>query len=444
MQNTVGIVSLGCAKNRVDAEMMMYKLNEAGFRLVQDAAMADAAIINTCGFIESAKQESIDEIIELGKLKREGKIKAIIVTGCLAERYQNEITKQLYEVDAAVGIGANSKIADIVLDALGGNKTELFPSKLELPLEGGRIQSTPPYTAYLKIAEGCDNRCTYCAIPLIRGGFRSREPENVIEEAKQLAEKGVRELNVIAQDTTRYGEDLFGKPYLAKLLKELCKIEKLRWIRVLYCYPERVTDELIDVMANEEKIVKYIDLPLQHCNAEILKSMNRRGSRESLTALLNKIRDRIPNVVLRTTFISGFPGETEEQFEELCEFAKEIEFDRLGCFPYSQEEDTPAAAFPNQLDGETKQNRADIIMEQQQLIMTRRCEKLVGTTAEVLVEGFDRIAECWYGRTYADAPEVDGCVFFTTGGKKPSIGSFVNVKITDTMGIDPVGEMIEN
>lgn len=444
MNYKAGIVSLGCAKNQVDAEMLLFSLKQKGFELVDDPAKADAVIVNTCGFIESAKQESIDEIIELGKLKREGKIKAIIVTGCLAERYQNEITKQLYEVDAAVGIGANSKIADIVLDALGGNKTELFPSKLELPLEGGRIQSTPPYTAYLKIAEGCDNRCTYCAIPLIRGGFRSREPENVIEEARQLAEKGVRELNVIAQDTTRYGEDLFGKPYLAKLLKELCKIEKLRWIRVLYCYPERVTDELIDVMANEEKIVKYIDLPLQHCNAEILKSMNRRGSRESLTALLKKIRDRIPNVVLRTTFISGFPGETEEQFEELCEFAKEIEFDRLGCFPYSQEEDTPAAAFPNQLDEETKQNRADIIMEQQQLIMTRRCEKLVGTTAEVLVEGFDRIAECWYGRTYADAPEVDGCVFFTTDGEKPSIGSFVNVKITDTMGIDPVGEMIEN
>ena len=444
MNYKAGIVSLGCAKNQVDAEMLLFSLKQKGFELVDDPAKADAVIVNTCGFIESAKQESIDEIIELGKLKREGKIKAIIVTGCLVERYQNEITKQLYEVDAAVGIGANSKIADIVLDALGGNKTELFPSKLELPLEGGRIQSTPPYTAYLKIAEGCDNRCTYCAIPLIRGGFRSREPENVIEEAKQLAEKGVRELNVIAQDTTRYGEDLFGKPYLAKLLKELCKIEKLRWIRVLYCYPERVTDELIDVMANEEKIVKYIDLPLQHCNAEILKSMNRRGSRESLTALLNKIRDRIPNVVLRTTFISGFPGETEEQFEELCEFAKEIEFDRLGCFPYSQEEDTPAAAFPNQLDEETKQNRADIIMEQQQLIMTRRCEKLVGTTAEVLVEGFDRIAECWYGRTYADAPEVDGCVFFTTDGKKPSIGSFVNVKITDYLNVDLVGEIMDN
>lgn len=444
MNYKAGIVSLGCAKNQVDAEMLLFSLKQKGFELVDDPAKADAVIVNTCGFIESAKQESIDEIIELGKLKREGKIKAIIVTGCLAERYQNEITKQLYEVDAAVGIGANSKIADIVLDALGGNKTELFPSKLELPLEGGRIQSTPPYTAYLKIAEGCDNRCTYCAIPLIRGGFRSREPENVIEEAKQLAEKGVRELNVIAQDTTRYGEDLFGKPYLAKLLKELCKIEKLRWIRVLYCYPERVTDELIDVMANEEKIVKYIDLPLQHCNAEILKSMNRRGSRESLTALLNKIRDRIPNVVLRTTFISGFPGETEEQFEELCEFAKEIEFDRLGCFPYSQEEDTPAAAFPNQLDEKTKQNRADIIMEQQQLIMTRRCEKLVGKTAEVLVEGFDRIAECWYGRTYADAPEVDGCVFFTTDGKKPKPGDFVNVKITDYLNVDLVGEIMDN
>ena len=444
MNYKAGIVSLGCAKNQVDAEMLLFSLKQKGFELVDDPAKADAVIVNTCGFIESAKQESIDEIIELGKLKREGKIKAIIVTGCLAERYQNEITKQLYEVDAAVGIGANSKIADIVLDALGGNKTELFPSKLELPLEGGRIQSTPPYTAYLKIAEGCDNRCTYCAIPLIRGGFRSREPENVIEEAKQLAEKGVRELNVIAQDTTRYGEDLFGKPYLAKLLKELCKIEKLRWIRVLYCYPERVTDELIDVMANEEKIVKYIDLPLQHCNAEILKSMNRRGSRESLTALLNKIRDRIPNVVLRTTFISGFPGETEEQFEELCEFAKEIEFDRLGCFPYSQEEDTPAAAFPNQLDEETKQNRADIIMEQQQLIMTRRCEKLVGTTVEVLVEGFDRIAECWYGRTCADAPEVDGCVFFTTGGKKPKPGDFVNVKITDHLNVDLVGEIMDH
>ncbi len=439
MNYKAGIVSLGCAKNQVDAEMLLFSLRQKGFEIVDDPAKADAVIVNTCGFIESAKQESIDEIIELGKLKREGKIKAIIVTGCLAERYQNEITRQLYEVDAAVGIGANSKIADITLDALGGKKTELFPSKLELPLEGGRIQSTPRYSAYLKIAEGCDNRCTYCAIPLIRGGYRSRDFDSVISEARALAENGVKELNVIAQDTTRYGEDLFGEPQLAKLLRELCKIDGLRWIRVLYCYPDRVTDELIDVIANEEKIVKYIDLPLQHCNAEVLKRMNRRGSRESLTALLNKIKSKIPGVVLRTTFITGFPGETEEQFEELCEFSKDIEFERLGCFPYSQEEDTPAADFPNQLDEKTKQDRADIIMEQQQIIMSRYCESLVGTEAEVLVEGYDRIAECWYGRTYADAPEVDGCVFFTCDGKKPNIGDFVKVNITDFTGIDPVG-----
>ena len=443
MNYKAAVVSLGCAKNQVDAEMLLYSLKQNGFTLVDDPAKADAVIVNTCGFIESAKQESIDEIIELGALKREGKIKAIIVTGCLAERYQNEITKQLYEVDAAVGIGANAKIADIVLDALGGKKTELFPGKLELPLEGKRVQSTPPYTAYLKIAEGCDNRCTYCAIPMIRGNFRSRKLENVVKEARELAENGVKELNVIAQDTTRYGEDIYGKPMLARLLTELCKIEKLKWIRVLYCYPDRVTDELIDVIANEEKIIKYIDIPLQHCNADVLKAMNRRGSRESLTALLNKIKSKIPNVVLRTTFITGFPGETEEQFEELCEFAKDIEFQRLGCFPYSQEEDTPAAGLPNQIDEDTKQNRADIIMEQQQGIMARRCEELIGTTAEVLVEGFDRIAECRYGRTYADAPEVDGCVFFTCNGAKPKIGDFVKVKITDSMGIDPVGE-IEN
>lgn len=442
MNYKAGIVSLGCAKNQVDAEMLLFTLKQRGFEIVNDPAKADAVIVNTCGFIESAKQESIDEIIELGKLKREGKIKAIIVTGCLAERYQNEITKQLYEVDAAIGIGANSKIADVALEALGGKKSELFPDKLELPLYGGRVQSTPPHTAYLKVSDGCDNRCTYCAIPLIRGRFRSRTIENVLQEAKDLAANGVKELNVIAQDTTRYGEDLYGEPQLARLLRELCKIDGFKWIRVLYCYPDRVTDELLDVIASETKIVKYIDLPLQHCNAGVLKNMNRRGSRESLTALLNKIKSKIPNVILRTTFITGFPGESEEQFEELCEFAKEIEFTRLGCFAYSQEEDTPAADFPNQLDEETKQHRADIIMEQQQSVMARYCESLIGTTAEVLVEGYDRLAECFFGRTYADAPEVDGCVFFTAGGKKPKAGDFVKVKITDYTGIDPVGELI--
>ncbi|MER2080111.1 MAG: 30S ribosomal protein S12 methylthiotransferase RimO [Ruminococcus sp.] len=443
MNEKIGIVSLGCAKNQVDAEQLLYTLRERGYQLVSDPADADAVIVNTCGFIESAKQESIDEIIELGKLKREGTIRAIIVTGCLAERYQNEITKQLYEIDAAVGIGANAQIADIVEKTLGGEKTEIFPDKLSLPLNGGRVQSTPFYTAYLKIAEGCDNCCTYCAIPLIRGRFRSREMEDVLSEARTLAANGVRELNVIAQDTTRYGEDLYGTPQLTKLLRELCKIDGFRWIRVLYCYPDRVTDELIEVMAAEDKIVKYIDLPLQHCSGEILRRMNRRGDKESLTALLQKIKDKIPNVVFRSTFITGFPGETEEQFEELAEFADEIRFQRLGCFPYSQEEDTPAALMPDQIDDEIKQERAEIIMDNQQTIMAEYCESLLDTDIEVLVEGFDRIAECFFGRTYADAPEVDGCVFFTCGDKKPKAGDFVRVHIDDYLGCDPVGTMID-
>lgn len=442
MNYKVGIVSLGCAKNQVDAEMLLFTLKNKGFTIVNDPADADAVIVNTCGFIDSAKQESIDEIIELGKLKQEGTIKAIIVTGCLAERYKNEITKQLYEVDAAIGIGANQKIADVVLEALNGKKTELFPDKLLLPMEGGRVQSTPFYSAYLKVAEGCDNCCTYCAIPLIRGHFRSRQPDDVIKEAEQLAANGVKELNVIAQDTTRYGEDLFGEPYLAKLLKRLCKIDGFKWIRVLYCYPDRVTDELIDVIAEEDKIVKYIDIPLQHCNGEVLKNMNRRGDRESLTALLNKIKSKIPNVIFRSTFITGFPGETEEQFEELADFAAEIKFQRLGCFPYSKEEDTKASLMENQIDDDIKQKRADIIMEHQQSVMAQYCESLVGSEVEVLVEGYDKLAECFFGRTYADAPEVDGCVFFTCNGEKPKAGDFVKVKITDYMGCDPVGECV--
>lgn len=442
MNYKVGIVSLGCAKNQVDAEMLLFTLKNKGFTIVNDPADADAVIVNTCGFIDSAKQESIDEIIELGKLKQEGTIKAIVVTGCLAERYKNEITKQLYEVDAAIGIGANQKIADVVLEALNGKKTELFPDKSLLPMEGGRVQSTPFYSAYLKVAEGCDNCCTYCAIPLIRGHFRSRQPDDVIKEAEQLAANGVKELNVIAQDTTRYGEDLFGEPYLAKLLKRLCKIDGLKWIRVLYCYPDRVTDELIDVIAEEDKIVKYIDIPLQHCNGEVLRNMNRRGNRESLTALLGKIKSKIPNVIFRSTFITGFPGETEEQFEELADFAAEIKFQRLGCFPYSKEEDTKASLMENQIDDDVKQKRADIIMEHQQSVMAQYCESLIGSEVEVLVEGYDKLAECFFGRTYADAPEVDGCVFFTCNGEKPKAGDFVKVKITDYMGCDPVGERV--
>ena len=442
MNEKVAIVSLGCAKNQVDAEMLLYTLKQHGYTLINKAEEADAVIVNTCGFIDAAKQESINEIIELGGLKREGKIRAIIVTGCLAERYQDEITQQLYEIDAAVGIGANTQIADIVDKVLRGeSEVEVFPDKLLLPLEGGRILSTQPYTAYLKIAEGCDNKCTFCAIPMIRGKFRSRKIESLVEEARTLAADGVHELNIIAQDTTRYGEDLYGKPSLDKLLTELCKIDGLHWIRILYCYPDSITNSLIDVIAREDKIVKYIDLPLQHCNSEILKRMHRRGNRESLTALLKKLRDRIPNVVLRSTFITGFPGETREQFEELAEFAEEIRFERLGCFAYSQEENTPAAKMPGQLDEETKRERADIIMERQQMIMAEYCESLIGTEIEVLVEGYDRLVECWHGRSYADSPEVDGCVFFTCGEKNPSPGDFITVTVTGCMGCDPIGEM---
>ncbi|MBQ1516655.1 MAG: 30S ribosomal protein S12 methylthiotransferase RimO [Clostridia bacterium] len=436
------MVSLGCAKNRVDAEMMLYTLKQAGYKIVEEAAMADVAIINTCGFIESAKQESIDEILELAQLKKEGKIKAIIATGCLAERYREQMMKELYEIDAVVGIGANKDIADIVAKVLEKEKVETFPDKRQLPLEGGRIQSTEYYYAYIKIAEGCDNHCTYCAIPMIRGSFRSRKIEDIVSEAKNLALNGVKELIVIAQDTTKYGIDIYGEYKLAALLRELCRIDGIEWIRVLYCYPECITDELIDVFANEEKVLKYIDMPLQHCDGAVLKRMNRKGNREEFTALINKLRERIPGLTLRTTFIAGFPGETEEQFEQLAEFAREIGFERMGCFAYSQEEDTPAAKMPDQIDEDIKQQRADILMEQQQTVMEKLCEKLIDTETEVITEGFDRYAECYFGRSKADAPEVDGKVFFTTTGRKPSLGEIVKVKITDFLDCDPIGEMI--
>ncbi|MBQ3692093.1 MAG: 30S ribosomal protein S12 methylthiotransferase RimO [Clostridia bacterium] len=443
MPYTVGMVSLGCAKNRVDAEMMLFTLRQAGYKIVEEAAMADVAIINTCGFIESAKQESIDEILELAQLKKEGKIKAIIATGCLAERYKDQMMKELYEIDAVVGIGANADIAGVVDKVLEKEKVEVFPDKRQLPLEGGRIQSTAYYYAYLKIAEGCDNKCTYCAIPMIRGRYRSREIKNIVEEARQLAENGVKELIVIAQDTTKYGVDLYGEYKLAELLKELCKIEKIEWVRVLYCYPECITDELIDVFATEDKLLKYIDMPLQHCDGQVLKRMCRKGNREELTALIKKLRERIPNLVLRTTFIAGFPGETEEQFTELAEFANEIKFERMGCFAYSQEEDTPAARMPDQIDEDIKERRAEILMEQQQLIMEKYNESLLGKEIEVLVEGFDRYAECFFGRSKADSPDVDGKVFFTCTDRKPYEGEIVKVRVDDFLDCDPIGEMID-
>ena len=438
----VGMVSLGCAKNQVDGEMLMASLKNAGYELSDDAALADIAIINTCGFIESAKAESIEEILELVTLKKEGRIKKIVVTGCLSQRYQQEIRKEIPEVDAVVGIGANGEIAEIIGKVMEGETQEVFPEKEKMPLCGDRELSTPSYFAYLKIAEGCDNRCTYCAIPLIRGGYRSRTIESIVEEAQKLVDDGAKELIVIAQDTSRYGLDLYGELKLPELLRRLCQIEKLRWVRLLYCYPDTVTDELLDVMASEEKIVKYIDLPLQHASGRVLKAMNRRGDKESLLKLIAHMREKVPGLILRTTLITGFPGETEEDFTELSEFVQEVRFDRLGCFAYSQEEDTPAALLPNQIDEETKNSRAEIIMEQQMEIMQQKGEEMIGKAVTVLTEGFDRYAECYFGRTAADSPDIDGKVFFTAQGNKPYFGQFVKVRIEDCMDCDLTGERI--
>lgn len=439
----VGMVSLGCNKNQVDAERMLYKIKEAGYQLVADAALSDIVIVNTCGFIESAKQEAIETILEFGKLKEEGRIKKIIVTGCLAERYKEEVGELIPEADAVVGIGCNDNIIDILDHVLANERPLSFGNKLDLPMTGGRVQTTLPFYSYLKIAEGCSNCCTYCAIPSIRGKFRSVPMETLIEEAKNLAERGVKELNLIAQDSTRYGEDLYGESRLPELLTELCKIEKLKWIRILYCYPERITDKLLDVIAKEEKIVKYIDVPVQHCCEDILKKMNRPGNEQTLRELMKKIREKVPGVIIRTTLITGFPSETEDQFNQLADFVKDMRFDRLGCFPYSQEEGTKAAEMPDQLDEETKQRRADVIMEQQQIIMAQNNEKMIGKTIEVVTEGFDRYGECYFGRSAADAPDIDGKIFFRSPKRKLTSGSFVKVNITETLDYDLIGE-IEN
>ncbi|MGN0537730.1 MAG: 30S ribosomal protein S12 methylthiotransferase RimO, partial [Acutalibacteraceae bacterium] len=438
----VGMVSLGCAKNRVDAEMMLFSLREAGFELVADVGYCDVAIVNTCGFIEDAKQESIDEILELAQLKKEGRLKAIIVTGCLAERYQSEVMKELYEIDAVVGLGSNADIADIINKVLAGEKVEAYGEKETLDINAHRVRTTPYYYAYLKIAEGCDNHCTYCAIPMIRGKYRSRTMESILEEAKDVCSKGVKELILVAQDTTRYGEDLYGKPMLSELLKKLAELDEVSYIRVLYCYPDYMTDELIDTIAHTDKVLKYIDLPLQHCSKNVLKRMNRHGDYETLTALIQKLRKEIPDLTLRTTLLTGFPGETEEDFEELSKFVQEMRFDRMGCFAYSAEEGTAAAKFKDQIDDEVKAHRCDMIMEQQHDIMCAENEKMIGRTINVLCEGFDRYAECFYGRSKADAPEVDGKVFFTAADKKPKIGDVVPVSVTSTLDCDLVGEYL--
>lgn len=439
----VGMVSLGCSKNQVDAEIMLSKIKKAGFELCTDSGSCDVVIINTCGFIEDAKKEAIENILEFCTLKKEGKIKVIVVTGCLAERYQNEIAKEIPEADVVLGIGSNDNIVEAINKALKGDKVYEFGPKENCPLNGDRIISNLPFFAYLKIADGCDNFCTYCAIPMIRGRYRSREMDDVVAEAQMLADHGVTEIIVVAQDPTRYGEDLNnGNCMLPELLRRLCRIEKLHWVRVLYCYPERITDELLDVMAEEDKLVKYFDIPIQHVSEHVLKDMNRVGSPKELRALMEKIRKKIPSVVLRTTLITGFPGETEEDFTELCNFVKDVKFDRLGCFTYSAEEGTPAAEMPNQVDEEIKQRRADVIMLEQSRIVEEKNSAMIGKTVEVVVEGFDRYAESFFGRSAADAPDIDGKVFFTSENKL-KMGQYVNVQIDDIMDYDLIGTVVE-
>lgn len=437
----VGLISLGCSKNLVDSERMLYKLRKKGYQLVTEPGLADIAVVNTCGFIRSAKEEAIETILELGKLKEDGTLKKIIITGCLTERYKEEAADLFPEADAVIGIGNNKDIVDVLDHVLANEKYIDFSPKLDAEMTGDRIISTLPFFSYLKVAEGCSNCCTYCAIPMIRGKYRSVPMDDVIKEAETLAANGVTELVVIAQDTSRYGEDLYGKSMLPELLRRLCRIDGLKWIRTLYCYPERITDELLDTIASEEKLVKYLEIPIQHCNGDILSRMNRWGDVEKLETLFARIREKIPDVILRTTLITGFPGETEEQFEELAEFVQRVRFDRLGCFPYSQEEGTKAAEFLDQIGEETASHRADIIMEQQLLISAENNEKLLETELEAVVEGFDRFGECWFGRTALDAPDIDGKVFFTS--EKPlSIGDFVRIKITDTLDYDLIGEVI--
>lgn len=438
----VGMVSLGCSKNQVDAERLLALIVNDGFELCVNPEECDVVIINTCGFIEDAKRESIESILEFCELKKAGKVKVIVVTGCLAERYRDELALEIPEADVVLGIGKNFDIANVVRRALEGEKVREYAEKTELSLGGDRVLTTPNYSVYLKIAEGCDNKCSYCAIPLIRGCFRSRPMEDVIAEAKELAAQGAKELNLIAQDTTRYGQDLYGEFKLAELLRELCKIEELHWIRVLYGYPDRVTDELLEVMASEPKIVKYIDLPLQHCNGRVLKAMNRGGDFNSMLALMKRIREKVPGIALRTTFIAGFPGETEEEFTELCEFVKEVKFERMGCFAYSVEEDTPAGEMDCQLDEEVKRRRAEVIMEQQMNIAFDLGNSFIGKTIEVLVEDYDFDNFMYVGRSALDAPDIDTKTCFTAA-RELKAGDFVQVEIIDSEGYDLIGREVE-
>lgn len=439
----VGFVSLGCSKNLVDTEVMLRTLYDAGFEITPEESEAEIVVINTCGFIESAKKESIDNILDVAWLKEHGNCRYIIATGCLVERYREEVMKEMPEVDALLGVGALSHIADACRAVMRGEKYMCFDDKESSPLGGERILTTPEYTAYLKIAEGCDNRCTYCAIPLIRGKMRSRPIEDLVREAKELEALGVRELNLIAQDTSRYGLDLYGEYSLARLVREICSATDIPWIRLLYCYPDKITDELIEEMRHNDRLLRYMDIPIQHISEHVLTRMNRHGGSTLIRDTVRKLRERVPGIVLRTTAMVGFPGETEEDFTELCEFLKEARFDHFGAFTYSPEEGTAAATFDGQIDEQTKQDRYDILMRTQLTITEEQNAKKIGKTLTVLSDGYDPAAGIHYGRSFADAPDVDGKVYFRSKKRIPA-GTFVRVKIEEALDYDLVGSVTDD
>ena len=438
----VGFISLGCSKNLVDTEVMLRTLYDASFEITPDETEAEIIVINTCGFIESAKQESIENILDAAKLKEWGKCRHIVVTGCLAERYRDEIIEEMPEVDAIIGVGSLEDITEACSAVLRGEKYSSFKDKETSRLGGERILTTDEHTAYLKIAEGCDNKCTYCAIPMIRGRLRSRPIEDIVKEAQDLEAMGVKELNLIAQDTSRYGLDLYGEYSLAKLVRAITEATSIPWIRLLYCYPDKITDELIDELANNPRLVKYMDIPIQHISDKMLRAMNRHGGKELIRDAVRRLREGVPGIVLRSTAMVGFPGETEEDFCELCEFIKEARFDRFGAFTYSAEEGTLAAEFDGQIDEQIKQDRYDILMQTQLTVAEELGAAKVGSVQTVLCDGYDTVAEVYYGRSYADAPDVDGKVYFTSPRRKINTGAFVQVKITEAMDYDLVGEVI--
>ena len=438
----IGFMSLGCAKNQVDCERMMFRVQEAGFTVQPDVVGSDVVVINTCGFIDSAKTEAIDHILQMAQLKAQGLIGKILVTGCLSQRYRDQILQELPEVDGVLGTGSYDKVVEAIHRLLQGEGVEQFDSIDAPEVETGRILTTPEHYAFLKIAEGCDNRCSYCIIPYLRGKYRSRQMDDVLYEARLLADSGVKEIIVVAQDTSRYGTDLPGhKRLLPELLRQLCAIDGFHWVRVHYVYPDEIDDELIDVIATEPKIVKYLDIPIQHCNDKILKLMNRRGDGQFLRELFARLRSRIPGLILRTSVITGLPGEGEEEFSELCEFLKEQRLERVGAFPFSPEEGTPAAEMEHP-DEETAQNRAQMVEMLQSSIMDDYNAKMMGKTLEVLVDGYDEEYEQYFGRTYADSPDIDGRVWIDT--EEPvTEGSFVKVCIDAVIDGDLSGYLVE-